>query len=396
LISSRRAFLSACTAAPIALAASRARADDAKASGAKVTVLLPDDDNLQYMSFWFAKAAGYFDEEGVPLELLVPDDPSKTRAWFVDKKPDAAVLPPPMYLDLISQRTPFVLGANLLKNDPIDLVVARRIVVERQLSMAMPLRARLEGLRGLRVGVAPHPPPRLRALFASVGLDATQDIVPVRIRGKDQNDAFAAGRVDALFAHTPFLEHALVKQDAVLIVDQNGGEVKELAERQIHALVFATSFTTARRADAVAMVRAIARAQTFVRANPKDAAATLSRFFPKRDREEVEKVTELYARAIPETPRVRADGFAPALLFYPENQTKPSLEGIDLASYIAPDLVRDATAPPAPSPVKKWGPVVAGGLVFGAALALVMKRRRARAEQESSAKDAAAAEDAAK
>jgi ABC-type nitrate/sulfonate/bicarbonate transport system substrate-binding protein len=378
--------LSACAAAPVALVASRARADDApKVTGSKVTVLLPDDDNLQYMSFWLAKAAGYFDEEGVPLELLIPDDPSKTRAWFIDKKPDAAVLPPPMYLDLIAQRAPFVLGANLLANDPIDLIVARRVITERQLSKDMPLRARLEGLRGLRVGVAPHPPPRLRALFASVGLDAEKDIVMVRVRGKDQNEAFAAGKVDALFAHTPYLEHALVKQDAVLLVDQNGGEVKELADRQIHALAFTRSFVTERRGDALAMVRAVARAQAFVRASPKDAAAILARYFPKRDRAEVDAVTELYARAIPATPNVRTDGFAPALVFYPENQTKPSLDGVDLAMYIAPDLVRDATAPPPPSPMKKWGPVVVGGLVFGAALGFITQRRRRRSSPPPSA-----------
>jgi ABC-type nitrate/sulfonate/bicarbonate transport system substrate-binding protein len=377
---SRRAFLSGLAATPIALAASRAHADGAAgattATGAKVSVLLPDDDNLQYMSFWLAKAAGFFDEEGVPLELMIPDVPQKARAWFVEKKPDAAVLPPPMYLDLIAQHTPIVLGANLLKNDPIDLIVARRIAIERHLSIEMPLRARLEGLRGLRVGVAPHPPPRMRALFSSVGLDAEKDVVMVRIRGQEQNQAFLDGKVDALFAHTPYLEHALVRQDAILLVDQNGGEVKELAERQIHALVFAKSFTTARRGDAVAMVRAISRAQTFVRSSPKDAAAVLARFFPKRDRAEVEKVTELYARAIPATPSVRADGFAPALLFYPENQTKPSLDGIDLESYVANDLVRDAIAPPPVSPVRKWGPFVAGGLVFGAALGFIARRRR--------------------
>ena len=97
---------------------------------------------------------------------------------------------------------------------------------------------RLRGISGLRVGVALGPPTRLRVLFDSVGLDADSDIEMVIIPGADQNQAYEDGLVDALYAHTPYLEHAMVRQGAVILVNQSAGEVPELGgERQSHSLV---------------------------------------------------------------------------------------------------------------------------------------------------------------
>ena len=70
----------------------------------------------------------------------------------------------------------------------------------------------------------------------SVGLDADKDVEMVILRGKEQNAAFHAGEVDALYAHTPYLEQAIVQDDAVVLVDQGRGEVAVLANRQIHCL----------------------------------------------------------------------------------------------------------------------------------------------------------------
>ena len=160
---------------------------------------------------------------------------------------------------MISERCPWVLVANLLENDAINLVVRRTVAEERQLSKDLPLKERLKKLAGIRVGVAPNPPARLRALFAAEGLDADRDVEMVILRGREQNEAFADGRVDALYAHTPYLEKALVDQDAVMIVNQSAGEAPQLAVRQIHALLVSRRMANAERETVVALTRAIAR-----------------------------------------------------------------------------------------------------------------------------------------
>src|SRR5208283_2873033 len=121
----------------------------------------------QYLAFWVAQGAGYFADQGVEPELLVPELPAQAIAKMIAGEAPVAVLPPPVYLQLIADRFPIELVANLLQNDPIDLVVRRSVFDQRRMSATAPLHERLLSLKGLRVGVAPGPPVRLRALFAS-------------------------------------------------------------------------------------------------------------------------------------------------------------------------------------------------------------------------------------
>jgi ABC-type nitrate/sulfonate/bicarbonate transport system substrate-binding protein len=216
----------------------------------------------------------------------------------------------------------------------------------------------------------------LRALYESVGLDAGKDAETVTIGGRRQNAAFAAGQVDALYAHTPFLEQAIVHQDAIVIVDQAGGEVKELSNRQIHALTFSRSFLERRREDAVAMVRAIARAQTLIRKSPSDTANALAKRFPQRDRAEIDLLAHLYSSAVPASPIVSVEGLAPALLFFPEGEDKPSLAGIDLSTFVAPDLARDATKGSAPKSSLVYEMLIGVGVL--AAMAWRFRAARSR------------------
>ena len=65
---------------------------------------------------------------------------------------------------------------------------------------------------------------------------ADKDVQMVILPGPRQNDAFGKGEVDALYAHTPFLERALLTQGGVLLVNQTGGEVPALAGRTVHTL----------------------------------------------------------------------------------------------------------------------------------------------------------------
>ena len=158
---------------------------------------------------------------------------------------NVAVLPRPIYLDSVGRGEPVLTFANLFQNDPINLVVRKEVAAQRGLSAGMPLAERLKALRGLKVGVAPGPPTWLRVLFESVGLDADSDIEMVLIHGDEQNSAFGEGRVDALYAHTPYLERALVEQGAVMLVNQSAGEVPSLTGRQIHTLVTTQDFAGA-------------------------------------------------------------------------------------------------------------------------------------------------------
>jgi len=346
-------------------------------------VLAPDTDNLQYAAFWIAEGAGYFAEEGLAIDIAAPPTPQGTTAMVQAGGFDVFVLPPPVYIDLIAERAPLLLVANLLQNDPIDLIVQRSVFEAHSMTTDAPVADRLRSLHGLKVGVAPGPETRLRALFASVGLDADRDVETVVIHGKDQNAAFARGDVDALFCHTPFLETALVEQDARLLVNTSRGEVAQLASRQIHALVVTKAFAAAREPVVRALVRAIARAEILVHQHRDDSVAALMHVFPSMDRTKVDALMRIYDAAIPETPRVSVDGIEGALALFPASRTPPSLRGIDLHDFVAPAFAEATAVSPTgsastPAWRRRWSHLSWIAFAAIALMALAMRSRRRR------------------
>ena len=228
------------------------------AAGLKpVRVVIPVSDNLQFMNFWVAQGAGFFQDGGLDVQVVVPPIPPETGRFMVMSRADVAVLTRPLFLESIGRGEPVLTFANLFGCDPINLVVKKEVAEERGLSADMPLAERLDAMRGLKVGVAPGPPSRLRVLFESVGLDAESDIEMVIVHGEEQNTAFADGTVDALYAHTPFLERALLNQGAVMIVNQSAGEVPALANRQYHTLVTTQGYASANPEVLLAMTKAV-------------------------------------------------------------------------------------------------------------------------------------------
>jgi ABC-type nitrate/sulfonate/bicarbonate transport system substrate-binding protein len=354
----------------------------AGAAPTRVPVLVPDGDNLQYLAFWVAKGAGYFEAEGVAPDLVVPDVPAQALGKMLANQAPVAVLPPPVYVQLIADHYPVVLVANILQNDPIDVVVRKSIFDERQMSASAPLRARLESLHGLRVCVAPGPPPRLNALFASVGMQPEREINVVIRRGPEQNDAFAHDECDVLYAHTPYLEKALDDQGAVLLINQSAGEVPALANRQIHVLAVRRDFLGSNRPLVASLVRAIARAETLVRTDPDATVAAVLHALPSLEPRHVRTLVGLYRPAVPADPHVRADGIPEALALFPASRSPPSLEGIALADFVDDTLLRASltVAPPRATretAPRRWslGAVLVGAVIAGLVAAWLSCRR---------------------
>ena len=314
-----------------------------------VRVAMPVDDNLQWMNFYVAQGAGFFEDEGMDVRIVVPPMPDATGRFMVMGMADMAVLPRPLYLESVGRGEPVLTFANLFQNDPINLVVRKEVAEERGLSADMPLAERLNAMRGLRVGVAPGPPVRLRLLFESVGLDADSDIEMVIIppTGEGQNPPFGRGEIDALYAHTPFLERALLKQGAVMIVNQSAGEVPKLTNRQIHTLATTQGFASANPQVLVAMARAVYRAQQLIHTDLRATADAIRASEVRlQEPQGLDTIIAIYEPAIPQTPEVSIEDVLRELEFFPTHRTPPDLSGIDLSAHVDNRFALEAVATP--------------------------------------------------
>ena len=229
-----------------------------------------------------------------------------------------------------------VIFAILFSNDPINLVVREEVAEQRGISADMPLAERLNAMRGLRVGVAPGPPTRLRVLFESVGLDADRDIEMVIVHGDQQNEAFGKKEIDALYTHTPYLERSLLKQGAVMIVNQSAGDVPELINRQIRTLVTTHEYASSNPQVLTALTKAVYRAQQLIHTDLQATAdAIRSSEVQLQEPEGLDIIIAIYEPAIPETPEVSVEGALRELgSFFPAHRTPPDLSGIDLTKHV--------------------------------------------------------------
>ena len=270
-------------------------------------VILPEAKNLQNLSYWVAVGAGHFHDEGIDVIVDVAETPGEVGKLLARDDAQVAVLPPPIYIDLISERKPWRLVANLLKNDPINVIVRRATVEARHLRL--------------------------------------KDFDVVVMTGHEQNDALASGRVDALFAHTPFLERALLDQDMVMVVNQSAGEVPEVAFTQIHVLAVKADFAANKPELVRALYRAIARAEKLIHTDPAAATAAICKALPELPRRNVEALVRLYQPAVPATPEVSVAGIEAALKLYPATKVPPDLHGIDLHAFVLTGLGNSPASP---------------------------------------------------
>jgi ABC-type nitrate/sulfonate/bicarbonate transport system substrate-binding protein len=306
-----------------------------------VRIGVPERDNLQYLSFWIAQGAGFFKAEGLDLEVVHPDASNMSGMILMQRRVDVALLQPPVYLGLIAEQHPFVLFANLLANDPINLVVRADVAAKLKLDPHATLGDRLRALQGLRIGVAPEPPRRLRILFAEAGLNADQDVQIVIRRGEDQVAALESGEVDALYAHSPYVEDALVRLGAMLYVNQSAGEVAALRGGQIHSLGATREYVAKQPGVIHKLTTAIARAQRLLHADSAAAIAALTAAgitapTPKH----LEMIVNLYRPAVPPTPQVSAAAVERYAKLYPARPTMPDFSKVKASDYIDTGFVR--------------------------------------------------------
>ena len=303
-----------------------------------VRVSVPTADNLQFMSFWVALGAGFFNDEGLDISIESPPKAGGGDQFLFEGRADVGVFPPPQYLNLIGQEQPLLIFANILQNESLNLVVAKDIVDQLQISANAPLTERLEATRGLRVGVAPGPITVLRTLYKSVGLDIDSDIEAIVMNPESENEAFGEGEVDALYAHSPFLERALVDQGAVMIVNQSAGEVPEVSFQLIHAMATTQSYAAANPDVLVALSRGLYRAQQLIHRDQQATADALMEAVEGLGPRRLQTIIQIYEPAIPQSPVVSVEGVVRILDRFPEHRTPPDLSVIDLTTYVDPQF----------------------------------------------------------
>jgi len=307
---------------------------------------VPNTNNLQFLTLWVALGAGFFQMEGLEPHIIAAGSPRSTGTLLLKGEAEVALLPPPMFLGMMAEEKPIQLFASLLANEPINLIVRKDVAAGSRIAAGSALKDRLQQIKGLRIGLAGEVAPRLRALFASVGMDADKDAQLVVVPGPEQLRAFQAGSIDALFAHTPYLETALVQYGAVLIADNSAGEVAALTGGQIHALATTRKVARTHPQTIARVTRAIGRALTLIHADPKAAVdAIAASGMARGDAAQLQAIVAIYGAAVPVTPKISLPGIERDVALYPAHPRAPDFRRIKAADYVAEQFAQAGANP---------------------------------------------------
>ncbi len=320
----------------LVLLAALLQAGPAGADSKRVRIFVPTRDNLQYATFWVTRQAGCFAQRGIETELVIPPLPRAIVPALVNGEAPVAVVPPPSLMEALEAGANVVAVANLLRNESVNLIVRRELIAERDVAGSASVEERLKRLQGIRIGVAPGPTTRLQRLLGHFSL-GSQHFEVVVIRGPEQNQAFEAGRVDGLLCHTPYLERAILHQDAEVVVNLVGGEIPELIQPQIHTLVVQRSLIERDRELVATLVEAVRCGAEAARRTER-ASELLQQEFPSRDPKEIALFARLYQPAIPETLEVSVSGLQAMLKRTPGGRPPPDLTGLAWERHVDPSL----------------------------------------------------------
>ena len=267
----------------------------------KVQMYIPHEgaENFQFMNFWVAQGLGLFEQEGIDLEVTV----AATQGSFIQAGADIAIMPNPAFLNQAANGAPLKAFANTFQHDPANLIIRESIATNRGLSINMTLKQKLMGLQGLRVGVAQGPKRRLLKMFEVEGLDANTIIDIIEISGHNQNQAFEDDVIDAIFIHTPYLEHALINQGATLLIHNSKGEPAALSDLNIHLMVTTQNYLNNNEAIIQGITNALCKAQQIIKS---DKALTILAIqnsgMTMNDPNTIGVIYDIYVDAIPSSP----------------------------------------------------------------------------------------------
>jgi NitT/TauT family transport system substrate-binding protein len=249
-------------------------------SGAERVKIAVPGTSTSFAPLYHAKAAGYFAEEGLDVEIVVISGPASLQAVIAGDAQFALI--PGTYQLLAyekGQRLPAVMS--VLTRNSINLVMHKDVARAKGVTDKSPLADRIRALKGLKLGASRPGGFSHQVLVYYVlkaGLDPQKDVEIVGI-GSDpaRLAALEQRQVDVFATGTPTPEAAVARGFGVMVVDNSAGEDPDFAEFMMDVLLAPAATVTQQPTLVRKTVRALLKSNTWLLDNPAERAVASMR-----------------------------------------------------------------------------------------------------------------------
>ena len=229
------------------------------------------------LPMWVARALGYFEQEGLELEVNLYPDADQAIKVVAEGGAQLGVNQTAHIVKMARAGHTSVAFAALAGQWPSDLVIRTTVAQEKGITADKPYVGRVAALKGLRIGARPGMMTNLlREILRSGGLAADTDVTIID-PGSNEGlvTALRAGQLDAFVSFFPFTEVPVAEGIAQYLIRTARGEVPTVNGFLHTALVASPEYLAQQPQVIQAATRAIWRAQRYLHEHRAEALALL-------------------------------------------------------------------------------------------------------------------------
>jgi NitT/TauT family transport system substrate-binding protein len=242
------------------------------------------NDSINFFPFYVAEQLGYFKAQGLtlgerPRLQTGPKVVAALKAGSIDI--GGGVMTDVFGMARVDKSAK-IIGA-LTNGYVVDVVMSNQFEQQTHLTEASPLAAKVEALRGKKIGITgpgTGTEALLTYLFRQQGMNAQKDATLISL-GSDNTAALAAlrnNRVDALSFFSPIGQAAKVQGIGDILISPDNGDVPGL-RGDVHGLFFTRQSVIDAKPKAIqAFIRAVAQAEAYIQKNPDNTKTLLNSY----------------------------------------------------------------------------------------------------------------------
>jgi NitT/TauT family transport system substrate-binding protein len=281
-------------------------------SAAQKVVFTLGAESLPFMVPYVAQMKGYFKDESIDAEMVVLTGGAQAMTAILSGDAQVYLGIPSTAMKVLLNNQEVVVYGSLANQFPANIVIQGDIAAKRGITPGTPAKQRLAGLKGLTIGVpaaGSSSDQILRYSLRNGGIDPDREvtIAPVGAAAA-QLGAFEQKRTDGFVWSSPVTEQAMERLGAVEVINYTRGDDEAVRGFMFLGLISRTAWLKEHPALAVAIVRAIWRAEKLIAEKPDEAREAIRPVFKAMDAKLFDIGFAANAQAIPATPRVEEPG----------------------------------------------------------------------------------------
>jgi NitT/TauT family transport system substrate-binding protein len=238
---------------------------------------------LAFLSVYAARANGYFNDEGLTLELIIVQGGADLAA-LIGESVDFDATSTGSLLRAFSGGTELLGVYNILGKCVIDLVIRKDAAKRLGITTAMPVQERLKRIKGTVIGtfgIATYTYQVAYFLAKEAGLEPGKNVTLLNVGDGDSAlVALKTGHIDIMSYGPPFSQMAIKNGDAISLVANTKGEYPKLNSFQANVLLVRPEYAKKNPDTVRRVARALVRGSRWVAENDaKEVAKIVAKFF---------------------------------------------------------------------------------------------------------------------